>query len=142
MIVQVVKYKTGLSDGEAAQTIAKRAPQYEALPGLRQKLYIKEQGTGEYGGIYIWDDEDSMRQFRKSDLAATIPEAYRVEGSRGLRSSKSSRSFGPSRPSHQRIKPPGRTPAKGLTGRRSPFQAVAPLSRGSRTLSKSGLKRI
>jgi heme-degrading monooxygenase HmoA len=80
MIVQVVKYKTGLSDGEAAQTIAKRAPQYEALPGLRQKLYIKEQGTGEYGGIYIWDDEDSMRQFRKSDLAATIPEAYRVEG--------------------------------------------------------------
>jgi heme-degrading monooxygenase HmoA len=83
----VVKYKTGLSDGEAAQTIAKRAPQYakrapqyEALPGLRQKLYIKEQGTGEYGGIYFWDDEDSMRQFRKSDLAATIPEAYRVEG--------------------------------------------------------------
>jgi heme-degrading monooxygenase HmoA len=80
MIVQVVKYKTGLSDVEAAQTIAERAPHYEALPGLRQKLYIKEQETGEYGGIYIWEDEDSMRQFRESDLAATIPEAYRVEG--------------------------------------------------------------
>ncbi|MGH2984254.1 MAG: YdhR family protein [Solirubrobacterales bacterium] len=80
MIVQVVKYKTGLSDDEAAQTIAERAPQYEALPGLRQKLYIREQGTGDYGGIYIWEDEDSMREFRESDLAATIPEAYRVEG--------------------------------------------------------------
>jgi heme-degrading monooxygenase HmoA len=80
MIVQVVKYKTGLSDGEAAETIAERAPQYEALPGLRQKLYIKEQGTGEYGGIYLWEDEDSMRRFRESDLAATIPEAYRVVG--------------------------------------------------------------
>ena len=50
MIVQVVKYKTGLSDAEAAETIAQRAPRYEALPGLRQKLYIREPGTGEYGG--------------------------------------------------------------------------------------------
>ena len=80
MIVQVVKYKTGLSDAEAAKTIAQRARQYEALPGLRQKLYIREPETGEYGGIYVWKDEDSMREFRESDLAATIPEAYRVEG--------------------------------------------------------------
>ncbi len=80
MIVQLVKYKTGLSDEEAAKTIAERAPQYEALPGLRQKLYIREQGTGEYGGIYVWEDEDSMREFRQSDLAASIPDAYRVEG--------------------------------------------------------------
>lgn len=80
MIVQLVKYKTGLSDEEAVQTISERAPRYEALPGLRQKLYIREQGSGEYGGIYVWDDEDSMREFRESELAATIPEAYRVEG--------------------------------------------------------------
>ncbi len=80
MIVQVVKYKTGLSDEEAAKTIALRAPQYKALPGLRQKLYIREPETGEYGGIYVWEDEDSMRDFRESDLAGTIPAAYRVEG--------------------------------------------------------------
>jgi hypothetical protein len=47
MIVQIVKYKTGLSDAEAAKTIAQRAPQYEALPGLRQKLYIRGLATGE-----------------------------------------------------------------------------------------------
>jgi heme-degrading monooxygenase HmoA len=80
MIVQVVKYKTGLSDEEAAKTIAQRAPQYEALSGLSQKLYIREPATGEYGGIYVWEDEDSMRDFRESDLAGTIPAAYRVEG--------------------------------------------------------------
>ena len=80
MIVQFVKYRTGLSDEEAVETIARRAPRYEALPGLRQKLYIREQATGEYGGIYVWEDEDSMREFRESELAATIPEAYRVEG--------------------------------------------------------------
>jgi heme-degrading monooxygenase HmoA len=80
MVVQVVKYKTGLSDEEAAETIAQRAPQYKALQGLRQKLYIREPETGEYGGIYVWEDEDAMRDFRESDLAGTIPAAYRVEG--------------------------------------------------------------
>ena len=80
MIVQVVKYKSGLSAAEVRRVIAERAPRYEALPRLRQKLYIREPETGEYGGIYVWDDEESMREFRQSDLAATIPEAYRVEG--------------------------------------------------------------
>ncbi len=45
MIVQVVKYKIGLSDDEVAKTFAQRAPQYEALPGRRQKLYIREPET-------------------------------------------------------------------------------------------------
>jgi hypothetical protein len=80
MIVQVVKYKSGLSDDEVRRVIAERAPRYEALPRLRQKLYIREPETGEYGGIYVWDDEESMREFRESDLAETIPAAYRVEG--------------------------------------------------------------
>jgi heme-degrading monooxygenase HmoA len=80
MVGQLVKYKTGLSDEEAVRTIVERAPQYEALPGLRQKLYIREQGTGEYGGIYVWEHEDVMREFRESDLAATIRDAYLVEG--------------------------------------------------------------
>jgi Putative mono-oxygenase ydhR len=80
MIVQMVKYKSGLSDEEARRVIAERAPQYEALPRLRQKLYIREPETGAYGGIYLWEDEQSMREFRQSDLAATIPDAYRVEG--------------------------------------------------------------
>jgi heme-degrading monooxygenase HmoA len=80
MIVQIVKYESGLSEDEVRRTIAERAPRYEALPGLRQKLYIREPATGGYGGIYFWEDADSMREFRGSDLAATIPDAYRVEG--------------------------------------------------------------
>lgn len=107
MIVQLVKYKTGLTDEEAAKTIAQRAPQYKALPGLRQKLYIREPETGEYGGIYVWEDEDSIRDFRESDLAATIPAAYRVEASRESRCSRSSLSFAPNEVSHRRVEPVG-----------------------------------
>ena len=91
MIVQVVKYKSGLSDDDVRRVIAERAPRYEALPQLRQKLYIREPETGEYGGIYVWDDEESMRESasRISPRPSRTPTASR--GSRGSRSSSSSR---------------------------------------------------
>jgi hypothetical protein len=80
MIVQTVLFRSGLSDEEVRQTIKDRAPQYRALPGLLQKLYIEDKETGEYGGIYMWKDEASLEAFRRSELARTIPEAYKVEG--------------------------------------------------------------
>jgi hypothetical protein len=80
MIVQTVLFKSGLSDEEVRRTIEDRAPQYRALPGLLQKLYIEDKETGEYGGIYVWKDEESLEAFRRSELAKTIPEAYKVEG--------------------------------------------------------------
>ena len=36
--------------------------------------------TGEYTGIYLWDSEQSIREFRESELARTIPSAYQVAG--------------------------------------------------------------
>ena len=80
MIVQLVKYKTGLSDEEAVRTIAERAPQYEALPGLRQKLYIKEQGTdGVRRYLHLGGRRFDARVPRVGSRR-DYPEAYRVEG--------------------------------------------------------------
>lgn len=53
-----------------------RAPQFKAIPGLIQKYYIKMGTPGEFGGVYIWDSEDSLKEFRQSELAATIAKAY------------------------------------------------------------------
>jgi hypothetical protein len=80
MIMQIVTFKSGLSDEEAVRTMDERAPQYRALPGLLQKLYFKDPETGEYGGLYVWKDEQALAEFRRSELAKSIPEAYRVEG--------------------------------------------------------------
>jgi len=80
MIVQTVTFKSGLSDKEVRRTIEDRAPRYRALPGLLQKLYIEDKETGEYGGIYVWRDAESLDAFRRSELAETIPEAYKIEG--------------------------------------------------------------
>lgn len=56
-----------------------RAPQFRALPGLVQKYYGRETQTGEFTGIYLWDSEQSLREFQQTELARSIPEAYKVE---------------------------------------------------------------
>jgi Putative mono-oxygenase ydhR len=80
VILQVVKFRSGLSPDDVRRTIGERAPAYEALPGLLQKLYIRDPRTGDYGGVYLWDDGTSLQEFRRSELGRSIGEAYRVEG--------------------------------------------------------------
>ncbi len=80
MIVQFVKFQSGLSEGQVRLMIEDRAPQFRALPGLLQKYYVRDTQTGEYAGIYLWDSEESMSEFRQSELARSIPTAYQVEG--------------------------------------------------------------
>jgi heme-degrading monooxygenase HmoA len=78
MIVQFVKFPSGLSEQQVRQTMEERAPQFRALPGLVQKYYGRERESGEFCGIYIWDSEESLAAFRASELARTIPAAYQV----------------------------------------------------------------
>ena len=91
MIVQVVKYKSGLADDEVRRVIAERAPRYETLPRLRQKLYIREPETGEYGGSTSGTTRNrcasSANRIGRDDPGGLPGRG----GSRGSRSSSSSR---------------------------------------------------
>ena len=78
MIIQYVKFKSGLTDEQIRGIMDERAPRFRALPGLIQKYYARETQTGEFAGIYLWDSEESLRAFRESELARTIPIAYQV----------------------------------------------------------------
>lgn len=80
MYVQFVKFESGLTDDDVRRTMEERAPQFRALPGLVQKYYVHEPETGEYAGIYIWESEEALDEFRNSDLARSIPAAYEVAG--------------------------------------------------------------
>jgi heme-degrading monooxygenase HmoA len=80
MIVLIVRFRSALEDEDVVRTISERLPDYETLPGLLQKYYVHDPATGEYGGIYVWEDEASLREFRSSDLARSIRDAYRSEG--------------------------------------------------------------
>lgn len=79
-IMQIVRLKTELSEEELLKVAKERESQFKAISGIVQKYYVKLGGPGEYGGVYIWDSAESLEEFKKSDLAASIPKAYKVVG--------------------------------------------------------------
>lgn len=77
MVVQIIKLKTNLPEEELLRRAREREPRFKAIPGLLQKYYVK-MGPGKYAGIYVWDSRDSLKSYRESDLAASIPRAYEI----------------------------------------------------------------
>ena len=78
MIIQIIKLKSGLSEDELLKTAKEREPKFKAIPGLIQKYYVKLGQPGQYGGVYVWDSKDSLQAFQQSELAKSIPEAYKL----------------------------------------------------------------
>jgi heme-degrading monooxygenase HmoA len=80
MVVQIIKLKSELSENELLKIAKDRASRFRAIPGLIQKYYVRLSEPGEYGGVYVWDSRESMQAYIKSDLAATIAQAYKGIG--------------------------------------------------------------
>ncbi|HYP26410.1 MAG TPA: YdhR family protein [Blastocatellia bacterium] len=83
-VIQFVKFRSGLPDEEVRRLMEARAPQFRAVPGLIQKYYFRDGQTGEHGGIYVWDSHESMREFRQSEFARGMGDAYKVEGDKRI----------------------------------------------------------
>lgn len=81
MIMQTIKFQSSLSKEEVMKIAEERAPQFRALPGLVQKYYVIGNQQGHFGGVYIWDSMESLISYRESELAASIPDAYKLIGS-------------------------------------------------------------
>lgn len=79
MIIQIVRFKSGLPDHRVLELYEARAPRYRELKGLQQKYYLKFE-TGEHGAVYVWESKADMETFRESDLGRTISAAYEVQG--------------------------------------------------------------
>ena len=77
-ILMIVHLKPGLSDDEMDKVLHERAKLFREVPGLIQKYYVREKETGAYSGVYVWDSEESLKAFRESELAKSIPSAYHV----------------------------------------------------------------
>ncbi len=78
MLVQIIKLKSSLSEEEVTQIAHERAEQFRNVPGLTQKYYVKTGEENGYAGVYIWDSVESLGAFRNSELAKTIPQAYKL----------------------------------------------------------------
>jgi len=80
MIIANIKFETELTDEQALEIAKERLPLFLDIPGLIQKYYVKNAQPNEWTGVYIWDSLESMQNFRETDLAKSIPAAYKVKG--------------------------------------------------------------
>jgi heme-degrading monooxygenase HmoA len=80
MIVQIVKFETSLSKDELVAVAESRTDQYRATPGLIEKFYCQCAEPNHYAGVLIWDSMESIQAFSGTELAKTIPTAYKMIG--------------------------------------------------------------
>lgn len=78
-VVSIVKFKSCLPDDELTRRYKERLPEFRKLPDLLQKLYFRDESTGEWGGLYLWDSPESLQNYLDSDLRKSIATAYDVE---------------------------------------------------------------
>jgi heme-degrading monooxygenase HmoA len=64
-------------DAPALRAIAQQArAKFEAMPGLRSKVFTLNQAQRQAVNFYIWDDEAAARAFFTSELTDRIAQLY------------------------------------------------------------------
>lgn len=71
-----VRIKSGLDAEEFDRRLVERRPRFRDVPGLVQKIYGREEASGDVCGIYFFENEEALAAFRETELARTIPAAY------------------------------------------------------------------
>lgn len=79
-LIMSVRFRSALTFTELMDIAKERADAFRALPGLLQKYYVENPVSGEVGGIYVWDSQASLDEYRTSDLRTSIGAAYQVIG--------------------------------------------------------------
>jgi hypothetical protein len=71
-----VRIKSDLDPEELDRRLNERKPRFLEVPGLIQKIYGKDEATGDVCGIYFFENKEALAAFRDTELAKTIPTAY------------------------------------------------------------------
>ena len=73
-----VRAKSQLDEDELESRLLERRPRFLDVPGLVQKIYGRDEATGDVCGIYFFETQAALEAFSKTELAKTIPTAYEV----------------------------------------------------------------
>jgi hypothetical protein len=74
-----VRIQSDLEPEELERRLIERRPRFRDVPGLVQKIYGRDNSTGNACGIYFFEDEKSLNDFRETELAKTIPTVYEAK---------------------------------------------------------------
>jgi hypothetical protein len=58
----------GISAEQYAEQVESVAPAFAKLPGLVSKIWLANQETNTYGGVYLWQDQEAMEAYKHSDI--------------------------------------------------------------------------
>jgi len=70
--IMQLNFKFSVSGSEYEQAVSPLASQIAAVAGLRWKIWMINEAEGEAGGIYLFDDEASVKAFLEGPLAAQV----------------------------------------------------------------------
>ena len=79
-VMLIVRFKSALAREELERRYKERLPEFQALQGIVQKYYLYDPSTEEWGGLYLWDSQESLDEYVVSDLRRSIADVYEVEG--------------------------------------------------------------
>lgn len=67
-----LNFKFNVSRAEYEQAVSSLASEFAAVPGLRWKIWLMNEAEKEAGGIYLFDDEASVKAMLEGQLAAKV----------------------------------------------------------------------
>lgn len=70
--IMQLNFKFSVSGSKYEQAVSPLASQIAAVAGLRWKIWMINEAEGEAGGIYLFDDEASVKAFLEGPLAAQV----------------------------------------------------------------------
>jgi hypothetical protein len=71
-----VRIRSDLDLKELERRLLERRPRFREVAGLIQKIYGRDETTGEFCGIYFFENREDLATFRETELAQTIASAY------------------------------------------------------------------
>ena len=80
MLLHIVEFESALTFEEVNQVAKDRKPDYQAVPGLVQKYYIRSEEPNCYKGVMLWDSPAALQAFRETELAQTVGPSYAIVG--------------------------------------------------------------
>lgn len=69
MHIQIVNFQLkDLSEEDYVKSCEQEASAFADLPGLISKVWLANRETNTYGGVYTWQDRQSMENYVNSEL--------------------------------------------------------------------------
>ncbi|WP_019587719.1 YdhR family protein [Deinococcus apachensis] len=81
MRVQIITFQLqGLSAAEYREMCSALAKSVSALPGCLSKIWLEDEASNRYGGVYVWRDDAAMTAAMASDLMQAVANHPNLSG--------------------------------------------------------------